>query len=273
MKLLLNSKIPWEIIKNGNVIDFGCGNGWFCSEMIEKGVNQIIGIDISEKLIKIAIELNKDNNCNNNENTAIEKMLNISTFSPAALTRDHGLAVKLKYYITDLNNFQLNETPFNSLIGSFDFAFSSFVTHYLSDLELFFKKVYNLLKSNKNNNNFNNGSFIFLAEHPMRTSTKCIENKFINHKFEGDENSRMVWPISNYSEEGKRVTNWAGSNGIIKYHYTIETYVNTLIKVGFKIDYLGELNLEEKQSQFSNCGDISIEENRPYSLFFKVSKN
>ncbi|KAM9954066.1 hypothetical protein ACTFIR_009190 [Dictyostelium discoideum] len=245
---LLNSKIPWEIIKNGNVIDFGCGNGWFCREMIEKGVNQIIGIDISEKLIKIAIELNKDNNCNNNNE-------------------------KLKYYITDLNNFQLNETPFNSLIGSFNFAFSSYLTHYLSDLESFFKKVYNLLKSNKNNNINNGSSFIFFTEHPMRTSTKCIENKFINHKFEGDENSRMVWPISNYSEEGKRVTNWAGSNGIIKYHYTIETYVNTLIKVGFKIEYLGELNLEEKQLQFSNCGDISIEENRPYSLFFKASKN
>ncbi|EAL60647.1 hypothetical protein DDB_G0293670 [Dictyostelium discoideum AX4] len=236
---LLFSMIPWEIVKNGNVIDFGCGNGWFCREMIEKGVNQIIGVDISEKLIKKAIELNKDNN------------------------------EKSKYYVTDLDNFQLNETPFNSLIGSFDFAFSSYLTHYLSDLESFFKKVYNLLKSNNNNGS----SFIFFAEHPMRTSTKCIENKFISHKFEGDENSKMVWPISNYSEEGKRVTKWAGSNGIVKYHYTIETYVNTLIKVGFKIDYIGELNLVEKQLQLCNSGDITIEANSPFTLFIKVIKN
>ncbi|KAM9979092.1 hypothetical protein ACTFIZ_000424 [Dictyostelium cf. discoideum] len=235
---LLYSKIPWEIVKNGNVIDFGCGNGWFCREMIKKGSNQIIGVDISEKLINKARELNEENN---NE--------------------------KLKYYITDLDNFQLNEPPFNSLIGSFDFSFSSYLTHYLSDLESFFKKVYNLLKSN------NGSSFIFFTEHPMRTSTKCIENKFINHKFEGDENSRMVWPISNYSEQGKRITNWAGSKGIIKYHYTIETYVNTLIKVGFKIDYLGELKTEEGQLLLDNCGDLSIESNRPFSLFIKVIKN
>ncbi|KAM9954065.1 hypothetical protein ACTFIR_009189 [Dictyostelium discoideum] len=211
---LLFSKIPWEIIKNGNVIDFGC-----------------------------AIELSKDNN------------------------------EKSKFYVTDLDNFQLNETPFNSLIGSFDFVFSSYLTHYLSDLESFFKKVYNLLKSNNNSNNDNGSSFIFFAEHPMRTSTKCIENRFLSLKVEGDENSRMVWPISNYSEEGKRVTKWAGSNGIIKYHYTIETYVNTLIKVGFKIDYLGELNLLERQLPLCNSVDITIEANSPFTLFFKVSKN
>ncbi|KAN0032849.1 hypothetical protein ACTFIV_006781 [Dictyostelium citrinum] len=240
---LLNSKIPWEIIKNGgNVIDVGCGDGWFCREIIEKGVNQVIGIDISEKLIEKARELiNKDQE------------------------------EKLKYIIADLDNFQISEPPFNSLIGSFDFAFSSFLTHYISDLEPFFKKIYSLLKSN--NNSSGGSTFIFLTEHPIRTSTKCIENKFIDHQFEGDEHSRKVWPIANYNEQGKRVTNWIGSKGIIKYHYTIETYVNTLIKVGFKIDYLGELNLNERQLQFSNIGDLSIESNRPYTLFIKVIKN
>ncbi|KAN0050853.1 hypothetical protein ACTA71_004149 [Dictyostelium dimigraforme] len=236
-EILLNSKIPWEIVKNGNVIDVGCGDGWFCREMIEKGVNKVIGIDISEKLIEKAKQLNIDGNKN------------------------------LIYHIADLDNFQIDQSPFNSLIGSIDFAFSSFLTHYLSDLESFFKRIFNLLKSN------NGSSFIFLTEHPMRTCTKCAENKFIDYKFEGDETSRKVWPISNYSEQGKRVFNWIGSKGIIKYHYTIETYINTLIKVGFTIDYLGEINLNESQLQFSNIGDISIEENRPYSLFIKVLKN
>ncbi|KAK5581850.1 hypothetical protein RB653_003430 [Dictyostelium firmibasis] len=235
---LLYSLLPWEIIKNGSVADLGCGEGWFCREIIDNGSpNQVIGIDISKNLINNAKELNK------------EKYKN------------------LKYIITDLDSFELNEFGIDSIIGSIDFIFSSFLTHYLSDLESFFNKVYKLLKSN------NGSSFIFFTEHPMRTSTKCIENKFIDHKFEGDEIVKKVWPIANYNEQGKRIFSWLGSNNIIKYHYTIETYINTLIKVGFKIDYLGELNINERQLQFSNNGDLVIESNRPYSLLIKVSKN
>ncbi|KAN0050870.1 hypothetical protein ACTA71_004166 [Dictyostelium dimigraforme] len=106
----------------------------------------------------------------------------------------------------------------------------------------------------------------------MRTSTKCIENKFIDYKFEGDETSRKVWPISNYSEQGKRVFNWLDYKGIIKYHYTIETYINTLIKVGFTIKYLGEIEFSTTEFKFNNSEPPSTEKERPYALLILVSK-
>ncbi|KAK5581836.1 hypothetical protein RB653_003415 [Dictyostelium firmibasis] len=244
--LILKSKIP-SIVNGGKVIDFGCGDGWFCREAIKRGANSVIGIDISKNSIDINNLENKDS--------------------------------KIKYLVKDLETFKTLNNNNNSSINnnnndddsqlindSFDFAFSAYVTHYLSDLESFFNKVYKLLKSN------NGSSFLFSTEHPMRTSTKCIENKFIDHKFEGDEIVKKVWPIANYNEQGRRVFNWLDYKGIVKYHYTIETYINTLIKVGFKIDYLGEIEFSTSEFKFNKSEPQFTEKDRPYALFIKVSK-
>lgn len=44
----------------------------------------------------------------------------------------------------------------------------------------------------------------------------------------------MHWPVDNYFYEGIRETNFLGE-GVLKYHRTITTYVNSLIQSGFEI--------------------------------------
>ena len=44
----------------------------------------------------------------------------------------------------------------------------------------------------------------------------------------------MHWPVDNYFIEGKRTSNFLGEE-VIKYHKTLTTYINTLLKCGFEI--------------------------------------
>lgn len=44
------------------VLDLGCGYGWHCRYAIEHGAKEVIGIDISEKMIAIAKEKNQADN-------------------------------------------------------------------------------------------------------------------------------------------------------------------------------------------------------------------
>ncbi|KAJ5601870.1 hypothetical protein N7510_011404 [Penicillium lagena] len=49
-----------------------------------------------------------------------------------------------------------------------------------------------------------------------------------------------VWPLNSYCEEGLRETSWLGSEGVRKYHRTIETYVTLLLESGFVVTGLKE---------------------------------
>ena len=42
-----------------DVLDMGCGFGWHCRYAIENGARSVIGIDISEKMLEKAKEINK----------------------------------------------------------------------------------------------------------------------------------------------------------------------------------------------------------------------
>ena len=76
------------------------------------------------------------------------------------------------------------------------------------------------------------GSFIFSVEHPICTSL-----------LEGWCSSEGVrkkhWPVDDYRRESLRVSRWF-VDGVVKYHRTIETYLNALIDAGFAIKRLLE---------------------------------
>lgn len=108
----------------------------------------------------------------------------------------------------------------------FDIVISSLAFHYVKDFNEICKKVYNSMSDN--------GNFIFSVEHPIFTSNEKQDwqydkNNNINH-----------WPTDNYLVENSRNTNFLEEE-VIKYHRTIETYINTLIKNGFIIKEISEL--------------------------------
>jgi ubiquinone/menaquinone biosynthesis C-methylase UbiE len=108
--------------------------------------------------------------------------------------------------------------------ASFDLIVSSMCFHYVKDIKPVFEKVALALKKN--------GHFIFSVEHPICTA-------LLKGWCGSDENPQKHWPVDDYKKETIRFSHWF-VDGVIKYHRTLETYVNTLIDAGFSISRLLE---------------------------------
>lgn len=102
----------------------------------------------------------------------------------------------------------------------FDIVLSSLALHYIKD----FDKTVKDIKLYLNNNSY----FLFSVEHPIFTAEGSEDWIY-------DSNGEIKhFPIDNYFYEGKRETNFLDEK-VLKYHRTLTTYINTLIKNGFVI--------------------------------------
>lgn len=91
------------------VLDLGCGFGWHCRYAVEQGASSVVGLDISEKMLKIAEEKNGD---------------------PA-----------ITYIKTPIEDIDFPP-------DSFDIVLSSLAFHYIVSFEDICKKVNSCLSSN-----------------------------------------------------------------------------------------------------------------------------
>lgn len=107
---------------------------------------------------------------------------------------------------------------------SFDLVVSSLALHYIENYAELVQRVYHALKPG--------GCFVLSVEHPICTAYPAGWVR------DADGHKRY-WPVDQYREEGRRDTRWF-VDGVVKYHRTVETYVNTLIRAGFVLDHLGE---------------------------------
>lgn len=78
-KFGLKAAGEWHIFKellpdftNKSVLDLGCGYGWHCLYAGEHGANQVIGINISQKMLEVAREKAKDFSTISYEQKAME---------------------------------------------------------------------------------------------------------------------------------------------------------------------------------------------------------
>ena len=108
--------------------------------------------------------------------------------------------------------------------GSFDLVVSSMSFHYVKNIRPVFDKIAFALKDG--------GNFIFSVEHPICTS-------LLKGWCSADDGTKRHWPVDDYKEETLRVSRWF-VDGVIKYHRTIETYINEVIDAGFSINRLLE---------------------------------
>jgi SAM-dependent methyltransferase len=88
------------------VVDLGCGFGWFCRWAREQGATQVLGLDVSEKMLARA----------------------------KAATSDPGIA----YAIADMELLDLPE-------ASIELVYSSLALHYVADLAKLMAKVHHAL--------------------------------------------------------------------------------------------------------------------------------
>ncbi|KAF2074768.1 hypothetical protein CYY_003914 [Polysphondylium violaceum] len=151
----------------------------------------------------------------------------------------------IDYQIEDLETFSLPTKQF-------DMVFSCLTLHFLLDLDRIIANIYQSLETN--------GHFLFAVEHPIYTSSikqPCFIELESNH---------LIWPVSDYQDEGSRKTNWVKGQ-VIKQHRKVETYVNTCLKHGFKIDGISEWGPTEKQ--LKERVDLKNENHRP--MFLTIS--
>ena len=108
---------------------------------------------------------------------------------------------------------------------SFDVVISSLAFHYVKSFDFVCVKVRQCLSKD--------GDFVFSVEHPVFTA------QGIQEWVCDDAGTPLYWPVDNYFYEGGRTARFLDED-VIKYHRTLTTYVNSLLKAGFEITGLRE---------------------------------
>lgn len=107
----------------------------------------------------------------------------------------------------------------------FDLAVSSLAFHYIADYPSALARVAAHLKPG--------ALFAFTVEHPICTALSAQQ------WIRDDNGHAQYWPVDDYRIEGARETRWF-VDGVVKYHRTVETYVNGLLAAGFTLQCLKE---------------------------------
>jgi len=127
-------------VTNALVLDVGCGEGFCARKLVELGANRVIGVDISEEMIKKAIE--------NPMTTSSEYYL-------------HGDATKVRDLVMEHRSVLPTSVRTEIADGCFDLAVGVFVFNYvtISQMKSIMVDVYRLLKPG--------GHFVFSVPHPL----------------------------------------------------------------------------------------------------------
>jgi len=161
----------------------------------------------------------------------------------AELTDD----AQIHYQRSDLASLVLPE-------NSVDLIYSSLALHYLPALETLFEKIRRALKPG--------GSLVFSMEHPIYT---CATRQ----GWLTDDNGERFWGVNRYQDEGERVSNWL-ADGVIKYHRTLGTTLNALIKAGLTITEVNEWG--PTQAQIDAWPALAEEAERPMLVLISAAK-
>ena len=108
---------------------------------------------------------------------------------------------------------------------SFDVVISSLAFHYTPDFGDICRRVGDCLTAG--------GDFVFSVEHPVFTAYGTQDWSY------DPAGNRDHWPVDRYFEEGRRDAVFLGEH-VTKFHKTLTTYLNTLLKTGFAVTGLVE---------------------------------
>jgi SAM-dependent methyltransferase len=190
-------------IRSSRVLDLGCGFGWFCRWAREEGGASFVkGIDLSENMIEAAKRFQRDDEASNGD---------------------------IEYSIADLETLSIEREG-----KKWDVIYSSLAFHYVHDLRRIIREIHGAL--------VDGGRLVFSVEHPIFTAPVASNVNFLGDSPEQKEKVESVrtWPLTSYADEGLRMRTWLNSEGVRKYHRTIETYLSILLEEGFILRGLKE---------------------------------
>lgn len=140
-------------------------------------------------------------------------------------------------------------------LEAYDIVISSLTFHYLESFEDICTKAGRSLKKG--------GAFVFSVEHPIFTA-------YGNQDWHYDEKgNKLHWPVDRYFTEGRRRATFLGEE-VIKYHKTLTTYVDDLIRAGFRITGLKEP--EPQPEMLETVPGMKDELRRPMMLLISAVK-
>lgn len=138
---------------------------------------------------------------------------------------------------------------------TFDVVISSLTFHYLESFETVCRNVHRCLSKG--------GSFVFSVEHPVFTAYGTQDWYY------GADGQAIHWPVDRYFTEGKRNAIFLGEE-VVKYHKTLTTYVNGLIRAGFEIT--GLIEPEPDPALLDTIPGMRDELRRPMMLLVSAVK-
>jgi ubiquinone/menaquinone biosynthesis C-methylase UbiE len=128
------------------------------------------------------------------------------------------------YCLANIENLELPD-------AFFDLVYSSLTLHYIEDFGAVCATIRRLLAPR--------GHLVFSVEHPIFTAPS-------HPGWQTRPDGSKVWPINDYLLEGRRVTDWI-TPGVVKYHRTVASYVNSLLEQGFRLVHLEEWGPSREQ--------------------------
>lgn len=151
---------------------------------------------------------------------------------------------------------QLAIEDINFTAEEFDVVISSLAFHYVENFALVCQKVGHSLQPG--------GSFVFSVEHPVFTAMATQDWYY-------DENGkRLHWPVDGYQQQGQRIARFL-DHDVVKYHRTIESYLNDLIDSGFRITRISEP--QPSQEVLDKHPEMQDETRRPIFLMIAAVKD
>lgn len=139
--------------------------------------------------------------------------------------------------------------------GAYDVVLSSLAFHYVASFEAICRKVYGLLADG--------GDFVFSVEHPIFTAQGT-------QAWTTDAQGKALhWPVDRYFEEGPREAVFLGER-VTKYHHTLTTFLQTLLRGGFVLT-----DFEEPQPEaalLAEHPEYAEELRRPMMALFAARK-
>lgn len=209
----ITSVLP--VLSGLHVLDLGCGFGDFCRFARKNSAANVVGVEISKRMIAEARNR----------------------------TNDSGIT----YINSAIEDYRMAER-------AYDLVISRLALHYVSGYRGVTLSVYRGLRDG--------GRFVFSVEHPICTA--------LCQGWQDDANgAHRFWPVDDYSNEGARKQHWF-VDGVIKYHRTIQTYVNTLLDVGYRMNRVLEPQAEE--ASLRRRPDFADAARRPPLLVIAASK-
>ena len=154
---------------------------------------------------------------------------------------------KIEYSGTAIEDLKLPDE-------AFDIVISSLALHYIKEFEPLVSNISKWITPK--------GHFVFSVEHPIFTSYGTQDWHY------DDEGNILHFPVDNYFYGVKRYAVFVGEH-VTKYHRTLTSYLNTLLKNGFELQNIIEPQPPEDMLHIPGMSD---EMRRPMMLIIAAQK-